>query len=404
MPAHLAIISRLYPTPYRPHTASFNRQQFQRLARRYRVNLLVPIPWNEWLPHRAELRGERDDDGLTLRYAGWLFPPKLGRALYPLCFALSMVPELGRLRRAAPACLLVSWAYPDAVGGVWLARVLRVPLVIKAHGSDLNLHARPALNARQLRWAASHAAALICVSHALGARAVELGVPADKIRVIHNGVDVERFRPIERGAARAITGRPATTRGELLLFVGNLRTTKGVRELFAAFRSLAGERPELECVMIGEGPESEWLRAQSAAAGLLGRLTLLGSVPHAELGPWFSSADLLCLPSYHEGLPNVVLEAMAAGIPVVATQVGGIPEAVGPEAGELCAPRDADALTAALRRVLERRFDREALARLAQRFSWAANIEATSAVIDRAIASPRVRNGLQNRSTSTTEP
>jgi glycosyltransferase involved in cell wall biosynthesis len=385
MSARLAIISRLYPTPYRPHSASFNRQQFQRLARRYRVSLLVPIPWNEWLRHRGALIGERDDDGLELRYAGWLFPPKLGRALYPLCFGLSMAPELGRLRCSAPACLLVSWAYPDAVGAVLLARVLGVPLVIKAHGSDLNSHARPALNALQLRWAARHAAALICVSHALGARAVELGVAADKIRVIHNGVDVERFRPIERGAARAISGRPVNAGGELLLFVGNLLAAKGVRELFAAFRSLAGERPELECVVIGEGPESEWLRTQSAAAGLSDRFALLGSVPHAELGPWFSSADLLCLPSYSEGLPNVVLEAMAAGIPVVATRVGGIPEAVGPEAGELCAPRDAEALTAALRRVLDRRFDRQALARLAQRFSWAANIEATSAVIDRAI-------------------
>jgi glycosyltransferase involved in cell wall biosynthesis len=386
MQVRLAIISRLYPTPYRPHAASFNRQQFQRLAQRYRVSLLVPIPWNEWLPNRAALIGQHQDGALELRYAGWVFPPKLGRALYPLCFALSMAPELARLRRAAPACLLVSWAYPDAVGGVLLARVLRVPLVIKAHGSDLNLHARPALNALQLRWAGRHAAALICVSHALGARAVELGIPAEKIRVIHNGVDVDRFRPIDRGAARTITGRPATGRGELLLFVGNLLTTKGVRELFAAFRTLAGERPQLECVIIGEGPESEWLRTQASAAGLSDRLTLQGSVPHAELGPWFSSADLLCLPSYNEGLPNVVLEAMAAGIPVVATHVGGIPEAVGPEAGELCAPRDADALTAALRRVLEQRFDRDAIARLARRFSWEANIEATSAVIDHAIA------------------
>jgi glycosyltransferase involved in cell wall biosynthesis len=386
MSTRLAIISRLYPTPYRPHSASFNRQQFQRLARRYRVNLLVPIPWNEWLPHRAELRGDHADEAIELRYAGWFFLPKLGRALYPLCFALCMAAELGRLRRAAPACLLVSWAYPDAVGGVLLARMLRVPLVIKAHGSDLNLHARHALNALQLRWAVGQAAALICVSHALGARAIELGVPSDKIRVIHNGVDVDRFRPIERSAARAMTGRPASAGGQLLLFVGNLLRAKGVRELFAAFQSLAGERPGLECVIIGEGPESDWLRRESAAAGLAGRISLQGSVPHAELGPWFSSADLLCLPSYNEGLPNVVLEALAAGIPVVATRVGGIPEAVGPEAGELCAPRDAAALTVALRRVLDRRFDREALARLAERFSWAANIDATSAVIDAAIA------------------
>lgn len=379
----LAIISRLYPRPDKPHSGAFNRHQFQRLASRYRVSLLVPVPLHERLLHRSQL-GPAHDGEIDVRYVGWAFPPRVGRALYPACFALALLPQLGRLRRLAASCLLVSWAYPDAVGVAALNRALRLPLIIKVHGSDLNVHAAGALHAAQLRWASEHAFAVVFVSEALRQRGIALGVPEAKTVVIRNGVDAERFSPIPRAQARAVTGQAPGRRS--ILFVGNVLRTKGVHELFDAFARLAASRPELELVVVGDGPETGWLRERARAVALGERVQLVGHVPHDRLGAWFNACDVVCLPSHNEGLPNVLLEAMACGVPCVATRVGGIPEVVTAQSGELVEVGDVDGLAAALARALDRTWEREAIARAASRFSWDANVEAMSALIDRACA------------------
>jgi glycosyltransferase involved in cell wall biosynthesis len=294
-----------------------------------------------------------------------------------------LTPQLRWLRELDPACLLASWAYPDAVGVTALARLakLRVPIVIKAHGSDLNVHAASSpLAAVQLRWAAQQARAFVCVSEALRAQAIALGVPKGRTVVIRNGVDVELFRRMPRQQACALTGLAAQRKA--LLFVGNVLESKGARELMAAFGSLAQERTDLDLVVVGEGPYAAELRQAAAAGGLQERVKLIGRVPHEQLTPWFNAAELVCLPSYAEGLPNVLLEAMACGTPCVASRVGGIPEVVTAQAGLLVPPKDADALTAALRLALDRSWDREALARGAARFSWDANVQAMSELLD----------------------
>jgi glycosyltransferase involved in cell wall biosynthesis len=380
----IAIISRLYPRPDKPHTGVFNRLQFQGLSRRYRISLLVPVPLDEWLRHRRLLAPCRDGE-IEVRYVGWAFLPKVGRSLYPTYFGLSLLSELSRLRDFDPDCLLVSWAYPDAVGAAALNRVLKVPLIIKAHGSDLNVHAAHPLRAAQVRWAVRSAAAIVCVSEALRQRAIALGVPAEKVLTIRNGVDLDRFRPMPRSETRRATGQALDRR--TALFVGNVLATKGVRELFAAFERLSGDRPELDLVVVGEGPDTAWLRAQASRAALANRVRLVGRVPHAELAMWFNAADVTCLPSHAEGLPNVLLEAMACGIPCVATAVGGIPEVVSAVSGELVPVRDVGALAAALSHALDGRWDRDAIVAEAARFSWQNNLDAMAGVIGGAIAS-----------------
>jgi glycosyltransferase involved in cell wall biosynthesis len=380
---HLAIISRLYPLPHRPHACAFNREQFRRLAERYRVSLLVPVPWHEWLMHHEQLVPTRRD-GIDIRYAGWVFPPKVGRVLYPACFGLSLLPALPWLREREPACLLMSWAYPDAVAGAAFAGALRVPMLIKAHGSDLNVHAAHWSHALQLRLAVKRADRVVCVSEALKQRAAELGLPHEKLAVVHNGVDTSSFAPMPQREARAAIGLSPDRK--VILFVGNVVETKGVRELWHAFAVLAARRSELDLLILGDGPEQAWLAAQAGAAGLRGRLRLAGRIPHAELSAWFNAADVVCLPSHNEGLPNVLLEATACGVPIVATRAGGIPEVVTAETGELVPVGDAAALATALASVLERRWDRAAFARQVARFSWQANIAAMCELIDEAMA------------------
>jgi glycosyltransferase involved in cell wall biosynthesis len=320
---------------------------------------------------------------MALRYAIWLFPPKVARVVYPLFFGLSLLPQLSRLRRFDAACLIGSWGFPDAVAVAAFSRILRVPLIIKTYGSDVNLHARYRFRAAQMRWAMNLADAVICVSEALKQRLVEIGVSESKIRVIPTGVDDELFSPMTKHEACGRIGCDVDR--HFVLYVGNLLKTKGIHELFEAFASLAKERADVDLVVIGDGPETPWLSRQIRAAGLEGRVQLKGRIAHDALNPWFNAADLLCLPSYGEGLPNVVLEAMTCGIPVVATRVGGIPEIVTEETGELVAPCSSDALAGGIRRCLAQEWDREVIREKAQRFTWDANIAMMAGAIEQAI-------------------
>lgn len=163
--------------------------------------------------------------------------------------------------------------------------------------------------------------------------------------------------------------------------------SKGVHELFRAFVQLVGSQYAVDLAVTGDGAALPWLRRHAEAAALGERIKFVGRLPHGELGAWFNAADVVCLPSHSEGLPNVLLEAMACGTPCVATRVGGIPEAVTEDTGELVNAKDASMLAAALARALGRVWDRDAIARYAAQFSWEANLDAMARLIDSAIAS-----------------
>ena len=135
-----------------------------------------------------------------------------------------------------------------------------------------------------------------------------------------------------------------------MLFVGRLDTTKGIVELLDAFASLATRRPNLRLAYVGDGPGGGHLRRKAKHLALEDRITLTGACSSQKVAQWLAAANVLALPSYNEGCPNVVIEALSCGRPVIATNVGGIPELVNEESGILVAPRDSRALAAPLKR------------------------------------------------------
>jgi len=288
----LAIITRLFPAPYKPEAGGFNHEQLRRLVPHYDISVLVPVPFEEWVVHHSEL-GHRSFDGMRVRYAAWAFPPRVARTLYPACFTASLLPTVRWLRSLDPHCILTSWVYPDAVGATALKMVARVdaPMIIKAHGSDINLHAPGLTHAPQARWAVRRASALVTVSEALRARAIEMGMPADKIVVVRNGVDTARFAPMPQAEARRQIGLLPDRR--VILFVGGLLEAKGVGELLSAFIALARVHDDVDLLVVGDGPEANALRGRAEGAGLAGRVRLVGRVPHEDLTPHFNAANLL---------------------------------------------------------------------------------------------------------------
>ena len=372
------ILTNLFPSAWDPQRAAFNRQQFERLARVHDVEVMTAIDF------RDRLRGPRGDPRLgdlkTGDFTFW-YPPAIGRSLHALCWFASLVVQHGRrLRAARYDCLLASWAYPDAVAVARLARWLKLPYAVKVHGSDLNVQAGFALRRRQIASALSGAGAVIAVSRALAEKAVELGVETARVHTIYNGVDSERFAPGPQSEARQRLGAAADQR--IVLYVGNLKPAKGCVDLLEAFPAVRAAVPGTQLVYIGAGSAREALAARAASLGVAADVRLLGALAHEEIADWFRAADLLCLPSHNEGVPNVVLEAMACGTPVVATRVGGIPEVVPESAGILVPAKAVDALAQALVEALGRSWDRSRIAEHARGFRWDDNIRQLSGILE----------------------
>src|SRR6185369_15726660 len=190
--------------------------------------------------------------------------------------------------------------------------------------------------------------AVIAVSRHLAQRVEALGVREEKISVVYNGIDRDLFSPGSREAAREQLG--LGLRAPLVLYVGNLLPVKGVDVLIEACAHLARRRVDFQCRIIGQGPIRRALMNQIAGSELTDRVQLIGPRSLEELPDWYRAANVLVLPSRSEGVPNVLLEAMGCGTPVIASNVGGVPEIAPPHA--LIPSEDSLTLAEALERAI----------------------------------------------------
>jgi glycosyltransferase involved in cell wall biosynthesis len=288
----------------------------------------------------------------------------------PLALCAAILPFLRRQIRDGRDFDLIDahYFYPDGVAAVLLGRALDRPVSVTARGSDLNVIAQHAMPRRWIRWAARNADGLVAVSGGLKRRLVALGVGADWVRVLRNGVDLALFRPHDREATRRTLGftRPS------LLAVGNLVPLKRHWLIVEAIAQL----PEVNLVIVGEGPERAGIERLARDHGVADRVRLLGRVPQDRLPEIYSAADLLLLVSTHEGWPNVLLESMACGTPVVVSPMDGIAGIVGAsEAGRILADDTPSGLASAIRELLAALPSRAATRRYAEQFDWQSTTE-----------------------------
>jgi teichuronic acid biosynthesis glycosyltransferase TuaC len=274
-----------------------------------------------------------------------------------------LLPHVGMTR---PDLILNYWLYPDGYAAVRVGRELGVPVIVGAIGSDIRARNDP-ITIRRVQETIMDADAVITVSEELRQQVIARGVPVDKVTAILNGCDTAIFYPGDRATARKQLNLDETA--ELIVYAGNLLATKGLGELLEAFVRLSKSRPQLQLAIVGQGPYCDTLRRRVAMAGMEGHVILPGRCDAAGIAQWMRAADIFCLPSYSEGCPNVVVEALACGRPVVATHVGGIPELVKETCGLLVPPRDVTALRVALDTALTRLWDSTEIAHTCTR-SW----------------------------------
>ena len=294
----------------------------------------------------------------------------------PLAIALAALPMVKKLLNKGFDFDVIDahYFYPDGVAAALLGKWLNKPVVITARGTDLNLIAQFSLPRRMIRWAAGQAVASIAVSSALREILRGMGISEDKLHVMRNGVDLERFRPLNQLDQRRTLG---LGQGPVLLSVGNLVEAKGHHLTIEALTAVRQRFPHAQLVIIGAGPERNALLQRSSELGVAAHVRLPGAIGQADLASWYCAADVSVLASVREGWANVLLESMACGTPVVATQVGGNSEVITNSiAGHLVDARSGVGLAAGILALLDRRTDRTAVRSYAERFSWTATTQA----------------------------
>jgi glycosyltransferase involved in cell wall biosynthesis len=283
----------------------------------------------------------------------------------PFLLYASAVRALARLRLAGEMFDLIDahFLYPDGVAAIWLGRRFSLPVVLTARGSDVTQWPGHAVPRRLIRSACAQADAIITVSTGLRDALAALGVAADRMTVLRNGVDLRQFAPADRAAARAALGLTGPT----LLAVGSLIPRKGHDLTIAALAAL----PAWHLLIAGEGPERGALLSLAARLGVSDRVRLLGAWPHGSLAALYNAADISVLASAREGLANVLLESMACGTPVVASPIAGNDEAVQmPAAGLIASARTPAAIADAIRTLFANMPDRAATRAYATGFGW----------------------------------
>jgi teichuronic acid biosynthesis glycosyltransferase TuaC len=355
----VTLVTPIFPIPAQPYRGHSEYEIVLALAKRADVNVICPFPrYPKWFKPRYDHRHpdlSYSPPGVTTRYFEYPALPGVTRCINGFVCAKYLEPYI---RESLPDVLCNFWLYPEGYATVAVARRLGIPAVVGSIGSDLNRFADPA--SRWLtRLAMKRASYVVTKSEHLRERALDMGINVSKVRTIRNGCNPNVFHLRDRSDARAQLG--VERNAELVLFVGRLDPAKGIEELLEAFASLASRRPNLRLAFVGDGPGGEHLRSKSRHLALGDRIILNGPCSSEGVADWLSAANVLALPSYNEGYPNVVIEALSCGRPVIATNVGGILELVNDESGILIAPRDSRRLADAIEKAMDRRWDEHSI-------------------------------------------
>ncbi len=386
----LLTFSSLYPNAAQPRRGVFVEERLRHLTATGAVSATVvaPVPWFPFRHPRfgayatyAKVPRREERYGIQILHPRYPVIPKVGMSIAPLLMYRALLPVLRKLRASGTDFDLIDaqYFYPDGVAAARLGAALGKPVVITARGSDVTWLPRYRLPRRQIQQAARNAAALITVSQALKDTMATLDVDLDKITVLRNGVDLDRFASRDRAATREKLGLT----GPVWLTVGNLVELKGVHVAIAALARV----PDVTLLIAGDGPEGHNLRDLVTQLGLHKRVRFLGAVHHAGLCQYYNAADALIQASSREGMPNVVLESMACGTPVVAAPFAGARELLGtPEAGEIAAGRNAEAIADAWLRLRARVPTRAATRGVATQLGWQPVVDAQCALYARVMS------------------
>ncbi|HEY4320801.1 MAG TPA: glycosyltransferase [Gemmatimonadales bacterium] len=374
----LLLITNVYPSPRRPTKGTFNGEMVAGLRDAGdEVRVVVPMPWTDLLATRAS---GPPPPGVTCPF--WFYPPRWKHATHHHWMARTIVPAaLRAVRGWSPDLVLGYWTHPDGAMAVRVARRLGVPSVVLAGGSDILINTADRARRTEVVRVLQQTDRVLAVGASLRDAIVALGVAPAQVGAFFRGVDRQVFHPGDQAEARTMLDLPADR--PVVLWVGRMAPVKGLDVLLAAWQRVVDHPTHPLLVLVGDGAERTLL--EQGAARLGDGVRFAGSIAHDQLAPWYRAADLMVLPSRSEGMPNVLLEALACGTPFVASAVGSVIELAGP-GNDLVPPGDLEALATTLRTRLDGHYRQRATTPVPDRQEATAALHAQLQAV---VAAPR---------------
>ena len=387
----LLFISNLFPDDSEPYRGLDNATVLHALRERgWDIRVMAPRTWLPLLKPVRPLSPRIQDLPFQPHYVPSLYLPKIGGVANHHLMARAVRHGLHKLLATfEPDVTLASWLFPDG-WAAWQALRPRTnhPVVLLAQGSDVHRYLKSPPRRRAILEALAGSQGCICRSKILATMLVEASAEAVRMHPVHNGIDTLVFCP----DGDLPSGSTIPDTAPVLLFVGNLLPVKDPEFLLKAFAALSGrisgQQPHL--VLAGKGPMRQSLESLAVSLGVQERTHFLGPQSAPQIAAWMRRASLLVMTSINEGLPNVILEAQACGLPVVSTDVGGIHEVVNEDwKGRLTPSGDMQAWTGAAHEMLEHLPARAALAEIGGARTWPATAAAYEEVLEEAIRASR---------------
>ena len=378
---HLVVFTVLFPHPGQPAAGLFVRERMFRTGQHLPLTVVAPVAWfpfqhliRRWRPHfrppapRAEMQS-----GFEVLHPRFFSVPSVFKFLDGWSLALCTLPTMLRLRRKGRLDLIdAHFAYPDGYAATLLGRWLKVPVTITLRGTEVPL-SRTRIRRRMMIAGLKRAARIFSVADAHKQHVAAMGVAAERVLVVGNGVDSRKFQSVPKHEARRELG--IAPDAQVLISVGGLVERKGMHRVIECLPLLKQRHPRIQYLVVGgaspEGDYGATLKKMVVDLGLDDTVRFLGPVPPERLTVPLSAADVFVLATRNEGWANVFLEAMACGLPVVTTLVGGNAEVVcRPEYGRLVPFGVSGDLAAAIADALDTHWDRARIIEYAQANSW----------------------------------
>lgn len=373
------LITNLFPNNREPNRGIFVKQSAVYLSRLCELVVVAPVNWFpplfKWSKSMVALREvprEEIIEGIRVLHPRWFSVPLLTRLINGFLMFVALTPCLRSVKKEFNFDVIYAhWLFPDGFAAALVSRIFRKPLLLHAHGCDVNRYMNSHLRKTMITAAINHARGVSVVSRQIRQRLISEGVPAEKISFIPNGINRSSFRPVPMEEARK---KLNLVKGEFIyLFIGSFEMVKGVDTLIKAFNLLANtvKRHDAHLYLIGHGSCEGLMRTLVSECAINKSVHFIGSIQHALIPVWMNAANILCLPSIREGIPNVVLEAQSCGKPVIASCVGGIPDIISSEQyGFLVQPNNLSSLADALVKGLSKTWDPSVIAMNPMLISW----------------------------------
>jgi len=326
----------------------------------------------KYVPRYAGLKqiGEKESfDGLTVFHPRYFMIPKYFKFLDGRFYGNSLEPFIENLFDQIKFDIIdFHWVYPDGIGGLQWARKFGKKTVVTVRGNEAIHFFDKTIIRNMVRKRLSEFDHVIAVSNDLKDKLLRYyGIEQTRVSVIPNGIDKIKFYRMDKIEALKQCGLRQDKK--YILSVSRFSKEKGLEHLLLAFKKLKCKETDL--IIIGDGPLKSVLVDMCATLGIEDRIQFPGIIGHSDICSWYNAADVFCLPSLWEGCPNVIIESLACSVPVVATNVGGIPDLIpNRDYGILVQPGDSDELAIALRSGLEKCWDKKKIENFGSKYSW----------------------------------